>query len=385
MKPLAPGSTVGILGGGQLGRMIAFEAHRMGYRVVVLDPDEDGPAGQVADDMVIGKWTDAKAAVELSRLADVVTVETEHIPYEVLAEVERAGARLRPGAEVLRVIQNRLRQKQFLAAHGFPQPAFAHAHDAESYRDAIAKVGTPAVLKSLTGGYDGKGQSRALTPQEADDAWARIGRQPCIVEAFVPFRAEVSVVLARSEDGHVAYYPLAENVHHHGILHTTRAPARVDPAVAREAQHIAKGIAQALGHVGVMAVEMFLLPDDTLQVNEIAPRVHNSGHYTYGACATSQFEQHLRAITGQPLGDPTLMRPAAMLNILGDAWAHGTPDWTPALATPGANLHLYGKTDARPGRKMGHITITSDHADDAHAKAEQIHDALMRAAGRPGA
>ncbi|MEA3198774.1 MAG: 5-(carboxyamino)imidazole ribonucleotide synthase [Thermoplasmata archaeon] len=374
---LAPGATLGILGGGQLGRMIAFEAHRMGYRVAILDPDPDGPGAQVADDVVLGKWTDAKAALELARRADVVTVETEHIPFEVLDEVEKAGGNLLPRAAVLRTIQNRLRQKEFLARHGFPQPAFAHVTDEASLRAAISNVGAPAVLKSLTGGYDGKGQSRALQASEADEAWARIGRQPCIVESFVPFRAEVSVVLARGLDGRVAYYPLAENVHRHGILHTTRAPARVDPAVAREAQRLAKDVANALDHVGVMAVEMFLLPDDSLQINEIAPRVHNSGHYTYGACATSQFEQHLRAICGQPLGDTTLLRPAAMLNLLGDAWARREPDWTRVFATPGAALHLYGKAEARPGRKMGHVTVTAEHTDDALAKCEAIHAALM--------
>jgi len=377
LRPLLPGSTVGVLGGGQLGRMLAFEAHRMGYRVVVLDPAEDGPAGLVADDIVVGKWTDAKAALELAKRADVVTLETEHIPFEVLAELEKAGVALRPAAEVLRVVQNRLRQKQFLHENGFPQPAFAHVHDAASLADAVSVIGAPAVLKSLTGGYDGKGQSRALSAEGADEAWSRIGRQPCIYEAFVPFRAEVSVVLARGAEGAIAYYPLAENVHRHGVLHTTRAPARVDLAVAREAQEIASGIATALGHVGVMAVEMFLLEDDSLLVNEIAPRVHNSGHYTFGACATSQFEQHLRAVCGLPLGDPAQMRPAAMLNLLGDSWARGEPDWSAVFATPGAALHLYGKADARPGRKMGHVTVTAESADEALARCEAIHARLQ--------
>lgn len=376
MSPLRPGATLGILGGGQLGRMLAFEAHRMGFRIAVLDPDPDGPAGQVADVHVPGAWTDAKAMVELARRSDVVTVETEHLPWEALAEVERAGARLSPGSQVLRIVQNRLRQKEFLRERGFPQPDFRHVHDAASLADAVRAVGAPGVLKSLTGGYDGKGQSRATSAADADAAWAAIGRTPCIYEAFVPFEREVSVVLARGLDGAVAYYPLAENVHVKGILHTTVAPARVPHAVEQEARRIARGIADALGHVGVMAVEMFLLPDGSLQVNEIAPRVHNSGHYTFGACATSQFEQHVRAIAGLPLGDTTLLRPACMLNLLGDVWAKGEPEWSALLAEPAAHLHLYGKKDARPGRKMGHVLVLHEKPEEALRIAQTLHRRL---------
>ncbi|HET6405074.1 MAG TPA: 5-(carboxyamino)imidazole ribonucleotide synthase [Candidatus Thermoplasmatota archaeon] len=382
MRPLLPGATVGILGGGQLGRMLTFEAHKMGFRTAVLDPARDGPAGQVADVFVEGSWSDAKAMVELARRSDVVTVETEHLPWEALAEVEKAGVALRPGSAVLRVVQDRLRQKDFLAERKLPQPRYAHVHDAASLAAAVREVGAPAVLKSLTGGYDGKGQARTRDAAGADAAWASIGRQPCIYEAFVPFEREVSVVLARGIDGEVTYYPLAENVHHRGILHTTVAPARVPPAVETEARRIARAIADALGHVGVMAVEMFLLPDGSLQVNEIAPRVHNSGHYTFGACATSQFEQHVRAICGLPLGDTTLLRPACMLNVLGDAWARGEPEWSAVLAEPAARLHLYGKKDARPGRKMGHVVVLHDKADDALRVAEAIHARLTAGAPR---
>ncbi|HUR69310.1 MAG TPA: 5-(carboxyamino)imidazole ribonucleotide synthase [Candidatus Thermoplasmatota archaeon] len=375
---LAPGATIGILGGGQLGRMIGLEAKKMGYRIAVLDPDPDGPAAQVADAFVKGAWTDAPKMVELARASDVVTVETEHLPWEGLAEVEKLGVPLRPGSAVLRVVQDRARQKEFLARHGFPQPGFALVHDAASLARAVAAVGAPAVLKSLLGGYDGKGQSRARTAADAEDAWARIGRAACIYEAFVPFEREVSVVLARGIDGAVAYYPLAENVHVDGILHTTLAPARVPPAVEARAQAIARGIADALGHVGVMAVEMFLLPDGSLQVNEIAPRVHNSGHFTLGACATSQFEQHARAVCGLPLGDPSLLRPACMLNVLGDAWMPHEPDWADVLSIPGARLHLYGKREARRGRKMGHVTILHERAEEALRLA---HDAHARIGG----
>ncbi|HVM45680.1 MAG TPA: 5-(carboxyamino)imidazole ribonucleotide synthase [Candidatus Thermoplasmatota archaeon] len=354
MTTLPPGATIGILGGGQLGRMLTFEAHKMGYRTAVLDPARDGPAGQVADVFVEGSWSDAAAMLELARQSDVVTVETEHLPWEALAQVERAGATLRPGSAVLHVVQDRLRQKRFLEHHRFPQPAFRPVQDVATLAQAVAEAG-------------------------ANAAWATIGRQPCIYEAFVPFEREVSVVLARGVNGGVAYYPLAENVHRDGILHTTLAPARVPAQVEQAARRIALGIAEGLGHVGVMAVEMFLLPDGSLQVNEIAPRVHNSGHYTYGACATSQFEQHLRAICGLPLGETTLLRPACMLNILGDAWRAGEPDWRAVLAEPAARLHLYGKKDARPGRKMGHVVVMHDKAEEALRVAEAIHARLAGA------
>lgn len=374
---LPPGSTIGILGGGQLGRMVTFEAHKMGYRTVAMDTTPESPAGQVADAFVVGAFGDAKAALEVARQSDVVTVETEHIPWELLAQLERLGKPLHPASAVLRTIQNRLRQKQFLAERKLPQPAFHHVTDEASLREAVSRVGAPAVLKTLTGGYDGKGQARARSAGEALAAWESLGRAPCIYEAFVAFEKEVSVVLARGQDGETRFYPLAENEHRRGILHTTLMPARVAPGVEREAQTLARAIAEALGHVGVMAVEMFLLQDGSLLVNEIAPRVHNSGHPTLGACATSQFEQHVRAICGLPLGDTTLLRPACMLNVLGEAWAKGAPDWTRAvLAEPTAKLHLYGKAKASPGRKMAHVTILDASVDAALATAERIHQRL---------
>jgi 5-(carboxyamino)imidazole ribonucleotide synthase len=373
---MVPGGVLGILGGGQLGRMLTYEAHKLGIRTAILDPTPEGPAGAVADIFVQGAWTDAEKAVELARMSDVVTVETEHIAAAGLREVEKI-APLRPGAEVLHVIQDRLRQKQFLGKHAFPQPAFAHVHDRESLATAVRSVGAPAVLKTLTGGYDGKGQARAKTAADAPAAWDSLGQAPCIYEAFVDFEREVSVVLARGLDGKVAYYPLAENEHRKGILHATRVPARAPPGTEEKAQRLAAAIAEALGHVGVMAVEMFLTRQGGLLVNEIAPRVHNSGHFTFGACATSQFEQHVRAVCGLPLGDTTLLRPVVMLNILGDAWAKGEPDWVSlVLAEPGASLHLYGKAKAAPGRKMGHVLVLADTVDAAMARAERIHARL---------
>lgn len=378
MRVLPP-ATVGILGGGQLGRMIAHQARRMGYRIAILDPDARAPAAQVADDVVVGRLDDAEAALELARRCDVLTVETEHIPWEVLAKVE-AVKPLSPRSEVLRTIQDRLRQKEFLAAHGFPQPDFESVHDALSLEKAVGRLGVPSVLKSRAGGYDGRGQARVRDAAAAANEWRSIGNQPAILEQFVPFAMELSVVLARSRDGDVRYYPIAENVHESGILHTTRAPARVPDETAERAKRIAVGIAHALGHVGVIAVEMFLLRDGSLLVNEIAPRVHNSGHYTLGACATSQFEQHLRAVCGLPLGDPTQLRPAVMLNLLGDLWAGGEPDWSLVFAAPEAHLHAYGKRDARRGRKMAHILVLHESSDEAMAIAQRLHRELARSA-----
>ena len=356
--------------------MLTYEAHKLGIRTAVLDPTPDGPAGAVADAFVQGAWTDAQKAVELARLSDVVTVETEHIPAAGLREVEKV-APLRPGAEVLHVVQDRLRQKEFLARHAFPQPAFAHVHDEASLAAAVRTVGAPAVLKTLTGGYDGKGQARTRDAEGALAAWDALGRAPCIYEAFVGFEREVSVVLARGLDGSLAYYPLAENEHRKGILHLTRVPARAPQGVEARAQKLAAAIAEALGHVGVMAVEMFLTPQGELLVNEIAPRVHNSGHYTFGACATSQFEQHVRAVCGLPLGSTALLSPVAMLNVLGEAWAKGEPDWERAvLARAGASLHLYGKSRGAPGRKMGHVLVLAQDAETAARRAEEIHQAL---------
>ncbi|MBW3583521.1 MAG: 5-(carboxyamino)imidazole ribonucleotide synthase [Euryarchaeota archaeon] len=375
MKRLLPGATIGVLGGGQLGRMLLYEAHRMGYEVHILDPDPDCPSAKRADHYIEAPFADAAAAVRLAEGCDVVTLETEHIPADVLDEVARV-APLHPGADVLRNIQDRLAQRRFLAEHDLPQPRFAAVDGPDSLREALAEVGHPAVLKSRRGGYDGKGQARIRSPEEAQQAWAEVG-VPAVLEAFVPFDKEVSVLLARGVDGTIAIWPLAENVHRDGVLHTTRAPAAVPIELAKEAEHIAIRTIEALGHVGVAAVEMFVA-DDTLLINEVAPRTHNSGHYTLGAATTSQFEQHLRAVCGLALGDPTLTRPAAMVNLLGDLWTGG-PDWEGVLRHPDARLHLYGKRHARPGRKMGHILVMADDSGRALERAEAMHDILATA------
>lgn len=354
MTPLLPGGMLGILGGGQLGRMLALEARRMGYQLCILDPTPGCPASQVADVHLCAPLDDPQALGQLTAMADVITYETEHIPSAAL-HVCSTAATLRPSADLLNVVQNRLTQRRFLTAHGVPQTPYAAVDDRRSLETAAQDIGLPALLKSRFGGYDGKGQVRLNAMRDLPAAWAAMDHVPAVLEAYVPFGTEISVILARSLAGEVRFYPVAENVHRHNILHTTCVPALVPPEVCQRAKALARTIAAALDYCGVMAVEMFLLHDRTLLVNEIAPRVHNSGHYTFGACLTSQFEQHLRAICGLPLGDTTLLQPAVMLNLLGDLWQSGSPPWQAVLAHPNAQLHLYGKAEARPGRKMGHV------------------------------
>ncbi len=394
-RALMPGATIGVLGGGQLGRMMAVAARQMGYRMIVLDPSPRCPTAQVADGVVVGALDDVEAARQLARQVDVITLDTEHVPADVLDALEPI-APVRPGASVLRTIQDRMVQKQFLDRIGLPQARWAPVDDIHA---ALARVGRPAILKVRRAGYDGKGQVRV--DPEADerseavgggdpagsaggaggkaprgiDAEALFGKlrgEPAVAEEVVRFSREISVVLARGLDGQIRIYPIAENVHRRHILHTTRAPAPMPEPRRRRAEEIAVAVAEALGHVGVMAVEMFELPDGSLLVNEIAPRTHNSGHYTYGACATSQFEQHVRAVCGVPLGDPRALTGAVMVNLIGDLWARGAPAWHEVLVHPEARLHLYGKDGPAPGRKMGHVVLLEDDTDRGLATAEAL-------------
>lgn len=373
-RALGPGSTIGVLGGGQLGRMMALEARRMGYRIVVLDPSPRCPTAQVADGVVVGALDDLEAAKHLAHQVDVITLDTEHVPADVLEALE-AIVPVRPGPSVLRTIQDRLVQKQFLDRIGLPQATWAPVAN-DDVQAALAVVGRPAILKVRRAGYDGKGQVRIDADGDAEALLARLRGEPAVAEEVVPFVREVSVILARGLDGAVQIYPIAENAHRRHILHTTRAPAPMPDAQRRSAIDIAVAVAEALGHVGVMAVEMFELADGRLLVNEIAPRTHNSGHYTYGACATSQFEQHTRAVCGVPLGDPRPLTGAVMLNLIGDLWSHGAPAWSAVLARPEARLHLYGKDAPAPGRKMGHVVLLDDDSDRALATAEALVEAL---------
>lgn len=371
MTPLLPGATIGVLGGGQLGRMIAVTARQMGYRIVVLDPSPRCPTAQVSDGVVVGALDDLDAARHLARQVDVITLDTEHVPAEILVELD-AIAPVRPGADVLRTIQDRLVQKQFVDRLGVAQAAWAPVGNAEELAAGIAKVGLPAILKVRRAGYDGKGQVRIEPGTDPVAQLARLHGEPAVIEELVNYTREISVVLARGIGGEIRIYPIAENVHRRHILHTTRAPAPMTDAQRLRAEQIAVSVAEALNHVGVMAVELFELPDGRLLLNEVAPRTHNSGHYTYGACATSQFEQHVRAVCGLPLGDPRALTGAVMVNLIGDLWSKGSPPWEHVLAYPEARLHLYGKAAPAPGRKMGHVVLLDDDTDRALGTAEAL-------------
>ena len=371
MNVVLPGGTIGILGGGQLGRMLAMEGRRMGYRVGVLDPVENCPAAQVADFSVQSEFTNTSRVLDFVAQVDVVTVETELVPWELLAKIEKIKT-TRPSSFVLSLVQDRLVQRQFLQDHRFPQTPFASIKERIDLPHVAQHVEFPGILKTRRSGYDGKGQIRVASEGHLSEAWKELGEVPSVMETVVPFKTELSVVLARSLHGDIQIYPLAENVHRQNILHTTQVPAQVANTVRLRAEELAVSLAEALDYCGIMAVELFLLEDDILLINEVAPRPHNSGHFTFGACVTSQFEQHLRAICGLPLGVSSLMHPVTMVNLLGDLWQEGQPRWDRLLAHPQVRLHLYGKSHAAPGRKMGHFLLFEEDSAHAFSQADTI-------------
>jgi 5-(carboxyamino)imidazole ribonucleotide synthase len=370
VTPLTPGKTLGILGGGQLGRLIAQAAKDLGYRTAALDAAKDSPALQIVDEPVVGSVDDPAAGRRLAEISDLVTLEWELIAAPVLAEVA-ARKPLFPAPRVLAVIRDRLVQREFLKKNGFPQTE----HGAASSVKDLPYY--PVIVKRRTHGYDGKGQARLDSAADAAKA-ADVLAAPCVWEKIVPFEKEISVILARDRRGEVAVYPVAENLHRGGVLHATRAPAQIPEKAARRAEELARGVASVLGHVGVMAVEMFLLEDGGLLVNEVAPRVHNSGHFTLGACAVSQFEQHVRAVCGLPLGSPAMTEPAVMVNLLGDLWKNGEPDWSAVDGVARLTRVMYGKAAARPGRKMGHYVVIGSGAPDEWCRADERLAALAR-------
>ena len=372
---IGPGSVVGVLGSGQLGRMFAIAARRVGYRVHTYSPDSDTPTGQVADKEWQASYDDIAQVRSFAREVQAVTFEFENIPFAA-AEAAEAICPVRPRPEVLHITQHRLREKNFLSSHGFPVPAFAHVKGAAEARAAVEKIGAPCIMKSAGFGYDGKGQSRVDKVADAEAAFRAVGGAESVVEAFVDFEREVSVVAARGVDGSFVHYGAVDNAHRHHILDVTVSPSSLPPALKKQAAEMARGILEALNVVGVMAVEMFVGRDGRLLVNELAPRPHNSGHFTIDACETSQFEQQLRAVCGLPLGSPFQPRPAAMANLLGDVWENGEPRWAEALKMPGVRLHLYGKTQPRPGRKMGHLTAVADTPEEARRLVMVARDAL---------
>ena len=378
-SPILPGRTIGVLGGGQLGRMMALEARRMGYRVVALDPDPMCPCAGVVNTLILGALDDVDAGRRLAEQCEVLTMDTEHVPADTL-DLLSEHVLIRPDPAIYRIIQDRQTQKRFLDSLGLPVATWAPANTPAERAAALVITGPDAVLKTRRSGYDGKGQARIRPGDDVEEAAARIGHQPAVLEAFVPFERELSVLLARGVTGELRIWPIAENAHRDHILHTTVMPARIPPTVAARAAEIARALAEGLDLVGVMAVELFHLGGDTLLVNEIAPRTHNSGHATWGACATSQFAQQVRAVCGLPLGDPSLLRPGVMLNLLGDLWGRGAPDWRLVLDHSNADLHLYGKMKARTGRKMGHALFLHEDVHAALAQAEAVHGALSAAA-----
>ena len=376
MKVIAPGAALGVLGSGQLGRMFCIAARRMGYRVHTFSPDEDTPTGQVADVEVTAEYEDVDALRAFAGSVEVVTFEFENVPISAIDAIE-ALAPVRPSGVALHTAQQRAREKTFLADHGFPTAPFARAVTLDELWDAVARIGTPAVIKTATFGYDGKGQHKATTPADISHIWDAIGHQEAIVEKFISLQAEISVIAARGLDGTIAEYPAFENRHRNHILDLTTAPAAIPPAIAAQAAEITRAILTQLQYVGVLCVEFFVSTDNELLVNELAPRPHNSGHLTFDAAVTSQFEQQVRAICGLPLGSPELYRPAAMANLLGDLWVDGTPNWAAASGFPDVKLHLYGKDEPRPGRKMGHLTATGRTVQEAQDRVIAARDALL--------
>jgi len=373
--PILPSSRVGVLGSGQLGRMFAIAARRMGYRVHTYSPATDTPTGQVADVEIAAPYEDLDAVRSFARAVKVVSFEFENVPAAT-AEAAAEMAPVRPAGSVLHTTQNRLREKTFLESAGVPVTPFRAVRSAKDTEAAIGDLGAPAVLKTAGWGYDGKGQIPIARVEDGAAAWEKLSVDEAIVEAFVDFACEVSVVAARGLDGTFAHFGVIRNDHRHHILDVSVAPAPVSTQVTVEAEEIARHILDKLDVVGVLCVEFFLTHDDELLVNELAPRPHNSGHLTFDACVTSQFEQQLRAVCGMPLGSTELTRPAAMANLLGDLWEHGEPNWAAACGYPNVKLHLYGKAEARQGRKMGHLTAMADDIGTAEELVRAARDAL---------
>jgi len=385
-RPLLPGSTLGVLGSGQLGRMLALAARPMGYRIHVLSPGDDTPTGQAADREVVADYLDLDAVREFADRVDVVTFEFENVPA-ACAEAAAERAPVRPAHRVLHTTQNRLREKGFLAGAGFPVAPYAEIRSLDDLCAAVAprpegRIGVPAVLKTAGWGYDGKGQALIETADGAEAAWRELATDEAVLEGFIDFEREVSVVGARGMDGAFTHWGVIANDHQNHILDLSVSPAPVAPAVAERAVELARGILEALDVVGVLCVEMFQTRSGELLVNELAPRPHNSGHLTVDASLTSQFEQQLRTVCGLPLGSTELLRPAAMANLLGDLWHPAgadtvrVPDWGKALAFPDVKLHLYGKAEPRPGRKMGHLTALADTPEEAAERALAARRAL---------
>jgi len=382
-SPIEPGSVLGLLGAGQLGAMFASAASRLGFRVAVWDPDPDAPAHRLATHSFTHPFTDQETFARFSDLVQVVTYEWENVPADLCQRLE-AKVPVRPASTILRVIQNRVAQKTFLADQGFPVPQFEAMLNPDQLRRIIQGLGYPAICKTATAGYDGKGQWRIESESDIPDveetlrATARSG-SAWIVESYVPFERELSILVARGIDGQTVVYPLAENTHEAGILRISLVPAAVQPVVVERAEQLARNVVDRLQGVGLFCLELFQIAGDSLLINEVAPRPHNSGHYTLDACSLSQFEQQVRAICGMPLAEVRLLSPAAMVNLIGDdaTTIEAGSGCRALLKSPGAHVHMYGKRTIRPGRKMGHVTFLADRLQSAQDQADRLRQCLI--------
>jgi 5-(carboxyamino)imidazole ribonucleotide synthase len=379
------GTVLGVLGGGQLGAMFAEAAQRLGYEVAVWDPDADAPAHRIVRYSFPRSFADRRAFEAFTDLVSVVTYEWENIPWTLCQNLEQLKP-LRPSSAVLKIIQDRIVQKDYLRARGFPVPRYAAVRSPEHLSEAVAAIGFPAICKTATAGYDGKGQWKLRNESELIDVREEI-RSACrqgirlIVESFVPFERELSVLVVRGSDGSTVVYPVAENEHEDGILRTTVVPAGMSSMLATRIGELAKRVVDQLDGVGVFCLELFELSGEQILINEIAPRPHNSGHYTLDACSVSQFEQQVRSIRGLPLGEARLSSPAVMINLIGDEVTRiAQTDCRALIASPGAVLHLYGKRTLRPRRKMGHVTFLDSHREAAKARALQLQECLAKSA-----
>jgi len=381
---ILPGATLGMLGGGQLGRMFTQAARTMGYKVVVLDPDPMSPAGAVADQHLSCPYSDSDALSFMARHCAAVTIEFENVPVEVLRRLEM-DCLVRPGASVVGHVQDRIREKALLRECGLATVPYYPVHHAGDLETALTSLRLPAILKLAALGYDGKGQCTISCTDDAHQAFAEFGGKPCVLEQRIDLHMEISLLLARSSTGEISFYPPAENIHVNGILDTSIVPARTSTEIVSRATRMARTLAEHLDYCGLLAVEFFLTRHSELLINEIAPRPHNSGHFTIDACLTSQFEQQVRMMCGLPPGDTRLLSSVVMVNLLGDLWQAQAPDWGKVLSMPNVKLHLYGKHVARPGRKMGHYNVLAPEVAQALDLAESMRQALHQGGQGPGA
>ncbi|HBX60419.1 MULTISPECIES: 5-(carboxyamino)imidazole ribonucleotide synthase [unclassified Methylophaga] len=370
---ILPGATLGMLGGGQLGRMFTTAAQTMGYKVIVLDPDKNSPAGIIADQHICSAYTDEAALTELAQHCAAITTEFENIPASTLAFLEKRTV-VHPSSSALASTQNRNTEKNFIRAQGIATVPFVRITHRDDFADISTQIKFPAILKVATFGYDGKGQIVCEDLQAAYEAFEALGQKECVLEQRIDLEREISVVLARGEDGQITAFPVAENVHINGILHSTTVPSAAAETQQHAAIEMASKIADGLDYVGTMAVEFFVSKQGEIIANEIAPRPHNSGHYTLDACRTSQFEQQVRMLCGLPAGSSKLISPVVMINLLGDVWGNSQPGWDKLLNKPDIKLHLYGKREARAGRKMGHFNVLADTPELAMQSANMVFD-----------